>query len=71
MTRAEKLLGKEKNEEFDVGKAIDSLIKTNFSASDEEKGKAAELLRGLFFADDEQSKELIKKLDDWFSSLED
>lgn len=54
----------------DTQDVIKALIDTDFSASDEEKGKAAEMLKGLFFSDDPKAKELIKKLDKWFSSLE-
>lgn len=53
----------------DVDQVIKSLIDTNFSASEEEKGKAAEMLKGLFFSEDPKAQELIKKLDSWFSSL--
>lgn len=48
---------------------IKSLIATDFSANDEEKGKAAEMLKGLFFSEEPEAKELIKKLDSWFSSM--
>lgn len=57
---------KKKNE--GVEDSIQSLIDTDFSASEEEKGKAAEILKGLFFSEDPKAVELIKKLDAWFSS---
>lgn len=78
MLNARQILEKTKkmNEENDsdsssnkAQKAIDALIATNFSASDEEKGKAKELLSGLFFSEDQVAKDFIKKLDDWMSSM--
>jgi len=74
MSRASKLLGeskkRRKNEEFDAKAAINDLIKTEFSKSDDDKGKAAELLKGLFFSEEPEAKKLIADLDKWFSSLE-
>lgn len=69
MTRASELLAVKSNEEFDPEAALKALIDTEFSKSEEEKGKAAQLLKGLFFADDEKSKEVIAELDQWFSGL--
>ena len=60
---------KTKNGAFDIEKGINDLIGTDFSASDEAKGKAASLLKGLFFSDDPKAVELIEKMDKWFSSL--
>lgn len=53
----------------DVDQIIKDLIDTEFSSSEEEKGKAAEMLKGLFFSEDPKAKEMISKLDKWFSSL--
>lgn len=53
----------------DVDQIIKDLIDTEFSSSDEEKGKAAEMIKGLFFSEDPKAKEMIVKLDKWFSSL--
>lgn len=50
--------------------SIKALIDTNFSASEEEKGKAASLLRGLFFSDEPEAVEFIKKLDAMLSKME-
>lgn len=61
--------GTKVNEDFDVEKGIQDLINTNFSASDDEKGKASSLIKGLFFSDDAKAIDLIKKMDKWFSSL--
>ena len=56
-------------EEFDVKKVIKDLIDTDFSKDDDSKGKAAQMIKGLFFSDDPEAHELIKKMDQWFSSL--
>jgi len=53
----------------DVDQIIKDLIDTEFSSSEEEKGKAAEMIKGLFFSEDPKAKEMIVKLDKWFSSL--
>lgn len=58
------------NEEVDVVEVIKDLIDTNFSASEEEKGKAASLIRGLFFSKEPQAKKFIEKLDELTSSLD-
>jgi hypothetical protein len=49
--------------------SIKALIDTNFSASDDEKGKAASLLRGLFFSDEPEAVEFVKKLDGMLSNM--
>lgn len=70
MSRAKDLLERfEVLEEVDTKQVISDLIDVNFSSSDEEKGKAANMLKGLFFSKDPDAVELIKKLDAWFSSL--
>ena len=51
------------NEEDDVKEIIKDLINTNFSADDDAKGKAAQLMRGLFFSDDPAAQKFIKELD--------
>lgn len=56
--------------EADVAEIIKDLKDTKFSASDEEKGRAANLLKGLFFSEEEKAKKLISKLDAWFSSID-
>jgi len=53
----------------DVDQIIKDLIDTEFSSSEEEKGKAVEMIKGLFFSEDPKAKEMIGKLDKWFSSL--
>lgn len=58
-----------KNEEFNVEDAIKSLIEINFSASEEEKGKASQLMKGLFFSKDEKAIKFIEKLDKMLSSM--
>ena len=66
MKLAEKIL----SEQFDVKDAIKSLIDTNFSANDKEKGKAAQLFRGLLFSNDTEAVEFVKKLDKMLSDME-
>lgn len=53
----------------DAMKAIKSLISTKFSGSNEEQGKAVQLLRGLAFSDDPASNKFMKALDDFTSKL--
>ena len=77
MSRAKEILKKEetnevdteKSEAFDVSQAIKSLVDTNFSGSDEEQGKASQLIKGLFFSDDEKAKKFVKKIDQLTSNL--
>ena len=68
MSRASKLL-KNIDEAFDVKGAVNDLIGVDFSKSKESKGKAAELIRGLFFSDDPLAEKVIGELDKWFSDL--
>ena len=49
--------------------AIKALIDTDFSKSDDEKGKAAQLLRGLFFSKDDEAVDFIKRLDKILSNM--
>ena len=68
MSLAKSILNKFESK-TDSKQAIQALIDTNFSASDEEKGKAASLLRGLFFSEDPEAKDFIKRLDDMLSQM--
>lgn len=74
MSRAKELLKNlpttSKNEEVDVMKIIKDLIDTNFSGSNEEQGKAAQLFKGLAFSDDPRSNKFMKAIDDFTSSLD-
>lgn len=58
------------SEAFDVQAAIKGLIDSNFSGSDDEQGKAAQLMKGLFFSDDPSAKKFVKALDKFTSSLD-
>lgn len=49
--------------------AIDELIDTKWSGSNESKMKAVELIKGLVLADNEKANKFIKKLDDFTSGL--
>lgn len=53
-----------------VQKVIKALINTKFSGSNEEQGKAVQLLRGLAFSDDPVSNKFMQKLDTFTSSLD-
>lgn len=53
----------------DIQSIIKALIDTNFSASNEEQGKAVQLFRGLAFSDDPMSNKFMKALDKFTSSL--
>jgi hypothetical protein len=55
----------------DAKEAIKSLIETNWSGSNEEQGKAVQLLKGLAFSDDDIANKFMKKVDDFMSSLKD
>jgi len=60
----------ETNEEkVDVGKIIKDLIDTNFSGSNEEQGKAAQLFKALAFSDDPRANKFMKKVDELTSNL--
>ena len=57
-------------EAADVQKVIKALIDTKFSGSNEEQGKAVQLLRGLAFSDDPTSNKFMEKLDAFTSNLD-
>lgn len=58
-----------KNEQFDVKKAIDSLIDTDFGGSNEEQGKAVQLLKGMAFSDDPLSNKFMAAVSKAMDSL--
>lgn len=70
MSRARQIIDKISVREAKASDAIKDLIDTDFSASDDEKGKAAQLLRGLFFSKEPEAVEFIKKLDSMLSKME-
>lgn len=70
MNHIKSILEHLKTNEGESDSAIQALIDTKFSSSDEENGKAAQILKGLFFSEDPKAKKLIAKLDNWFSSLD-
>ena len=51
------------DEAVDVSKIIKELISTGWSGSNDEQGKAVQLLRGLAFSDDPLSNKFMKALD--------
>ncbi|KKK92481.1 hypothetical protein LCGC14_2702470, partial [marine sediment metagenome] len=57
------------DEAADIQKIIKALINTKFSGSNEEQGKAVQLLRGLAFSDDPASDKFMKALDNFTSGL--
>jgi hypothetical protein len=70
MSIASQILEKYKNKSESKSKeVIKALIDTNFSASKEEKGKAAELLKGLFYSNEPEAVEFIKELDQMLSDM--
>ena len=58
------------DEATDSKEMIKTLVDTNFSGSNEDQGKAVQLLKGLAFSEDPISNKLMKKLDQWFSDLD-
>lgn len=57
-------------EAINIGDTIKSLIDTNFSASDEEQGKASQMLKGLLFSEDPIAKKFVKDLDKALSGFD-
>lgn len=58
------------NEAVDVKKIINDIIKTDWGGSNEEQGKAVQLLRGLAFSDDPLSNKFLKDLNDFTSKMD-
>jgi hypothetical protein len=71
MSLAKKILEKNSSDvrESKSSASIKALIDTNFSADDKEKGKAAELLKGLFYSKDSEAVEFVKNLDAMLSKM--
>lgn len=57
-------------EAVDVSEIIKELIKTSWGGSNEEQGKAVQLLRGLAFSEDPKSDAFMKDLDTFTSGLD-
>lgn len=55
--------------EDDISKIINDFIETNWSKSDDEKGKALGLFKGLIYSDDAKAKKFIKDLDALTSAM--
>lgn len=55
--------------EVNVQEVIKELIDSDFSGSNEEQGKAAQLFRGLAFSEDESANKFMKALDKFTSGL--
>lgn len=64
-----KVMGRRLVEEIDVDAVIKELVDTSWSASDEEQGKAMELLKGLAYSDDPKAKKFMKDLDKATSAM--
>ncbi len=58
-----------KNKKVDVDAIIKELIETSWAGSNEEQGKAVQLLRGLAFSDDPKSNAFMKALDKATSNM--
>lgn len=54
----------------DVGKIIEDLIKTEWSGSKEETGRAVSLMKGLAFSDDPKAKKFMQAVDKFTSGLD-
>ena len=61
---------KEDAEEDKSKKAIKDLIELKWSYTEEEKGKASNLLKGLLYADNPVANKFLKALDEFTSSLD-
>jgi hypothetical protein len=62
---------KEESDDAKVQGIIDTVVNTKWSGSNEEQGKALELMKGLAFSDNPKANEFLKKIDDFTSSLKD
>ena len=58
------------DEAVDVKKIINDLIKTDWGGSNEEQGKAVQLLRGLAFNDEPAANAFMKDLNTYTSKLD-
>ena len=56
-------------EEVDVKKIISDLIDTDFGGSNEEQGKAVQLMRGLSFSDDPLANKFMKAVNKFTSNM--
>ena len=54
----------------DVSKIIEDLIKTEWSGSAEETGRAVSLMKGLAFSDDPKAKKFMQAVDKFTSGLD-
>jgi len=61
---------KDDKKKVDIAKIITELIKTGWSGSNDEQGKAVQLLRGLAFSEDPRSNKFMQALDDFTSKLD-
>lgn len=57
-------------EKEETKRAIQSLISTNFGGSNEEQGKAVQLMRGLAFSDDPAANKFMQALNKFTSSMD-
>lgn len=69
MTKANEILNLVK-EAVNVSEIIKELIDTSWGGSNEEQGKAVQLLRGLAFSEDPKSDAFMKDLDKFTSGLD-
>jgi len=71
MSRAKGIIkALELDEAMDVKKIIKELIDTSWGGSNEEQGKAIQLLKGLAFSDDPLSNKFLNAMDKWTSGLD-
>lgn len=69
MNRTQRFLALSEEEGTDTQAIIQELISTNWSGSNDEQGKAAQLFKGLAFSDDPAANAFMKKVDEFTSSL--
>lgn len=55
--------------EFDVKKAIQDLVDTNWSKDNETQGKSVQLMKGLAFSDDPMANKFMEYLDNCASKF--
>jgi len=66
----DKKADKKDDKKSSVGDTINSVIKTNWSGSNDEQMKAVQMLKFLATSDDPKSNAFMKKLDTATSSME-
>ena len=70
MSKASDLLALSSCNEANATDIIKELIDTNWSGSNDEQGKAVQLMKGLAFSEEPAANKFMKALDNWASGLD-